>query len=676
MKEYDDFNVSRDVMEAMISAASISNELLEPEVSTLDLIIAALTFPETKLYEFLEKYNSEEYLDPNALMIAIMGSQEIYEELMQESYENFMELKKSVSQEINIVLKDNNDNEVANITTFNLDYSAYLMYTPVMEQALFKAKEIDTAMGRDSIQLDTLIYCVLIDKESKANLLVKHFFNKKGMINYLKKGITDTSSSTNLVTTSNFQLPDTLKTFVTNLNSEFSNVEKCDILGRDDEIFQVWNIMSKKTKRNAILIGEPGVGKTAIVEAITYSIVKGTCPEEFKDYTVYSLNLNGMVAGTKYRGEFEEKTQRLIEFLETTDKVIIFLDEIHHLLGTGSAEGSGPDLSGSLKPLLARDNVVFIGATTTDEYNRIFARDGALSRRFEIVVIKEPKFKEVKSMISARVEKLSNYHNVKISDKMLDNILICASSFSNISNPDRSIDLLDKSMAVAKMDGSKELEMEHIKKVYRKNFERYEKMPNSEKRRTAYHEAGHFVMWYLSKTKCNKDCVLVSIIPAQHWLGVNVFEHNEFERYSGDINYLREQVAIDLGGRIAQSFVSKEFDSGASSDLQQASSIVERFIMQYGMNEDYLNYSFNTASELSISDKTSDDIRTKTKTFINETYKKTESTLVKNRRALENVAKLLMQKGIITKEEAIEAFNKAPKTPKKTSKKKIEKEAN
>ena len=139
---------------------------------------------------------------------------------------------------------------------------------------------------------------------------------------------------------------------------------------------------------------------------------------------------------------------------------------------------------------------------------------------------------------------------------------------------------------------------------------------------------------------------------------------------------MREQVAIDLGGRIAQSFVSKEFDSGASSDLQQASSIVERFIMQYGMNEDYLNYSFNTASELSISDKTSDDIRTKTKTFINETYKKTESTLVKNRRALENVAKLLMQKGIITKEEAIEAFNKAPKTPKKTSKKKIEKEAN
>ncbi|MBO5477300.1 MAG: AAA family ATPase [Clostridia bacterium] len=673
MKEYDNFNVSRDVMEAMISAASISNELLEPEVSSLDLIIAALTFPDTKLYEFLEEHNSEEYLDPNALIIAIMGSKQIYEELMKEDYENFIELKRATSKEINIVLKNNLSQEVANITTFNLDYSPYLVCTPTVEQALLRAKEVDKAFGRESIQLDTLLYCILIDKTSKANLLVKRFFKGKGMLNYLKNEVVGNSNK--LLTTSKVQLPDALKTFVTDLNNEFSKVEKCDILGRDDEIFQVWNIMSKKTKRNAILIGEPGVGKTAIVEAITYSIVKGTCPEEFKDYTVYSLNLNGMVAGTKYRGEFEEKTQRLIEFLESTDKVIIFLDEIHHLLGTGSAEGSGPDLSGSLKPLLARDNVVFIGATTTDEYNRIFARDGALSRRFEIVVIKEPKFKEVKSMISARVEKLSNYHNVKISDKMLDNILICASSFSNVSNPDRSIDLLDKSMAVAKMNGSKELKMEHIKRVYRRNFERYEKMPTAEKRRTAYHEAGHFVMWYLSKTKCNQDSVLVSIIPAQHWLGVNVFEYNEFERHSGDINYLKERVAVDLGGRIAQSFVSKEFDSGASSDLKKATAIVEKFIMEYGMDKSYLNYSFDTKSKLGISDKTSDDIREKTKAFVNETYEKTKAILVKNRRSLENVAKLLMQKGIVTKEEAIEAFNKETKTPKKTTKKKNEKEA-
>ena len=673
MKEYDDFNVSRDVMEAMISAASISNELLEPEVSSMDLVIASLTFPDNKLYEFLEKHNPEEYLDPNALIIAIMGSKQIYEEIMQENYENFLELKRATSKEINIVLKNNLSQELANITTFNLDYSPYLVCTPTLEQALLRAKEVDKAFGRNSIQLDTLLYCILIDKTSKANLLVKRFFKGKGMVNYLKNEVVGNSNK--LLTTSKVELPDTLKTFVTDLNSEFSKVEKCDILGRDDEIFQVWNIMSKKTKRNAILIGEPGVGKTAIVEAITYSIVKGTCPEEFKDYTVYSLNLNGMVAGTKYRGEFEEKTQRLIEFLESTDKVIIFLDEIHHLLGTGSAEGSGPDLSGSLKPLLARDNVVFIGATTTDEYNRIFARDGALSRRFEIVVIKEPKFNEVKSMISARVERLSNYHNVKVSDKMLDNILVCASSFSNVSNPDRSIDLLDKSMAVAKMNKSKELKMEHIKRLYRINFERYEKMPTREKRRTAYHEAGHFVMWYLSKTKCNQDCVLVSIIPAQHWLGVNIFEYNEFDRYSTDINFLRERVAVDLGGRIAQSFVSKEFDSGASSDLNKATSTVEKFIMEYGMDEKYLNYSFNTKSKLGISDKTSDEIRQKTMAFVNETYKKTENILVKNRRSLENVAKLLMQKGIVTKEEAIEAFNKAPKTPKKTSKKEKVKEA-
>lgn len=673
MSEYVDFNVSREVAEAILSATSINNELLEPEVSTLDILIASLTFPDTRIFEFLEENNNDEYLNAETLLVAIMGLKDKFEKIFgYGSYYNFINMKKEVSQPTNIQLRDING-KVTNATTFRLDYSVYLKYTQELEEALIMADKIDKDMGRQSIRLDTLIYCMLTNKESKANILLNCFFKTQGLMKYLKDGLGKETDKVIYKRLDN--LPKEMKQFVTNLNSKFSNKSDCDILGRDEEIFQVWNIISKKTKRNAVLIGEPGVGKTAIVEAITCSIVNKTCPKEFEDYTVYSLNLNNMVAGTKLRGEFEEKTQKFIEYLEKADKTIIFLDEIHTLLGTGSARGSGPDLSNSLKPILSRDNVIFIGATTTDEYNKFFSIDGALSRRFEVVTVKEPKHSEVIPMIQGRVKTLSDYHGVKISKEMLNKVLICASSFSDISNPDRTIDLIDKSMAVAKLNGDKVLRLKHIKRVYIKYFEAYSKINPENKRSTAYHEAGHFVTWYLSKTKFNQECVLVSIIPAKSWLGVNIFEPDETKKNPADISFIKEKIAGLLGGRIAQKFVNDEIDSGASSDLRKANSIAEKFIMEYGIDEEYSNYSFNTSDKLGISDKTSDNIREKTKKLVNEVYKSTEELLLTNRKAVENVAELLMRKGIITKEEAIAAIDITRKSNKKRVENEVE-EAN
>jgi len=667
MNEYVDFNVSREVMEAIISATSISNELLEPEVSTLDILIASLTFPDTRIFEFLEENNEDEYLNAETLLTVIMGIKEKYEKLFgYGSYVNFIKLKKLTSMTTNIQFRDINGKKFTNITTFRLDYSVHLKYTPELEEALIMADKMDKEMGRKSIKLDTLIYCMLINKESKANILLSCFFKTKGLMKYLKDGLAIDKVIHNRLD----NLPKEMKQFVTNLNLKFSNKSQCDILGRDDEIFQVWNIISKKTKRNAVLIGEPGVGKTAIVEAITCSIINKTCPKEFEDYTVYSLNLNNMVAGTKLRGEFEEKTQKLIEYLEKADKTIIFLDEIHTLLGTGRAIGSGPDLSNSLKPILSRDNVIFIGATTIDEYNKYFSIDGALSRRFEVVKVKEPKHSEVIPMIQERVKTLSKYHGVRVTSEMLNKILICASSFSDIANPDRTIDLIDKSMAIAKLNRDKDLRMRHIKRVYKKYFELYSKINIENKRSTAYHEAGHFVTWYFSKTKFNQQCVLISIIPTETWLGVNIFEQDETKGRPVDISFIKEKIAGLLGGRIAQKFVNDEIDSGASSDLRKANSIAEKFIMEFGIDEEYSNYSFNTSDKLGISDKTSDNIREKTKKLVNEVYKSTEELLLSKKQAVENVAELLMKKGIITTEEAIAAIN----TTKKSKKKKVENE--
>jgi len=281
MNEYVDFNVSREVMEAIISATSISNELLEPEVSTLDILIASLTFPDTRIFEFLEENNEDEYLNAETLLTVIMGIKEKYEKLFgYGSYVNFIKLKKLTSMTTNIQFRDINGKKFTNITTFRLDYSVHLKYTPELEEALIMADKMDKEMGRKSIKLDTLIYCMLINKESKANILLSCFFKTKGLMKYLKDGLAIDKVIHNRLD----NLPKEMKQFVTNLNLKFSNKSQCDILGRDDEIFQVWNIISKKTKRNAVLIGEPGVGKTAIVEAITCSIINKTCPKEFEDY--------------------------------------------------------------------------------------------------------------------------------------------------------------------------------------------------------------------------------------------------------------------------------------------------------------------------------------------------------------------------------------------------------
>ena len=436
------------------------------------------------------------------------------------------------------------------------------------------------------------------------------------------------------------QIPESIKNCVTNLNSKFSK-GKCDIMGRDDEIYEVWNIISKKTKRNAILIGEPGVGKSAIVEAITYSILNGTCPKEYKNYTVIELNLNSMVAGTHYRGDFEAKVQDLIDFIEKKDNLIVFVDEIHQIIGAGNAEGSGPDLAGSIKPILARDDVVFIGATTMDEYRRIFDSDGALSRRFERVVIEEPKGKKLRDMIKGRVKTLSDFHNVTCTQEMLENVIVSASSFNDIANPDRTIDLLDKSMAVAKIDGDKALKLEHIQKVYRRFFKQFDTYTVKQKRITAYHEAGHFVAWLLSKTKVNEKCTLISIVPAFHWAGVTMFDRSDKIDSSGTMQLLRDSISIGVAGRIAQQFVEKAIDTGASSDIQNLVAQIEEYFLNCGMDEKYKNYAFNDDSKLMITDEVTADIRQRTQDLID---------------GLDRVAKLLYENKIITAAQAKRAF--------------------
>lgn len=241
-------------------------------------------------------------------------------------------------------------------------------YSDKLEEACDRAYKICRQMGRDYIDIDTITYCILQNKETSAYKYLSGMLNEMEInidefINSIKisANITDYKEDENQPVV----IPASLTTCLEVLNAKYTKGEVCPILGRDKEIFKAFNVFSKKTKRNAVLVGDPGVGKTAIMEAVTQAIVNGTSPKEFKDYTVLSLDINSMVAGTKYRGEFETKVVALKQFLEHTPKIILFVDEMHQMLGAGGSSDGTVDLSGSLKPILSRDDVVFVGATTT-----------------------------------------------------------------------------------------------------------------------------------------------------------------------------------------------------------------------------------------------------------------------------------------------------------------------
>lgn len=657
------FKVSNDVMDVYGTAAEVACSLNEEAISTFDFFISTITYAETDLAEAFYKLGIT--INPEEIILEMELNKELYQKVTGKNYEDYLAFRQEFGKVYDLTAKTEKGEKILSVKTFGEHIDIYKDASDELTDALALAYSYCVDKGQDYVDLNSIIYAILYNAKSSANAFLDVILNKKNknvVINGIKSLMLKENGDNKLAPVEGKANISDLGDFVTCLNDKYTKDATCDILGRDNEIFKVWNIISKKTKRNAVLIGAPGVGKSAIVEAITYSIVKKTCPKGFEKYKVYELNLNSMVAGTKYRGEFEAKVQRLVKFLESHKDIIVFVDEIHEIIGTGSAEGTGPDLSGSLKPLLARDDVVFIGATTIDEYNRIFRHDGAFSRRFEVVQVEEPKFSDVKSMIKGRVETLSKYHNVTISDELLDKVLIYATAFSDVSNPDRTIDLVDKSMAVAKMLDSKEVKESHIKLVYKDYYDAYAKMSAKSKLSTAYHEAGHFVMWYTSKSKLNEDCILISIIPVpdKGWLGVNMFEDVEISKYRPmDFSFIKERVATSLAGRISQKLVQKELDSGASSDLDNATRIVEEYLLHFGLDESYKNYSFSNRNEsLKISDKVSDEIRVKTQKIINEVYAKTERAIKKNRNSIDCIAKALVKHGMITKEEAIEAFNK------------------
>ncbi len=316
-------------------------------------------------------------------------------------------------------------------------------------QALQKALGLAQEMGDQYVSVEHILLGLLDVKDSVSSLMKDSGITKKELklaIEELRKG----SKVDSQTAEDKFN---SLSRFAINLNERARSGKLDPVIGRDDEIRRILQILSRRTKNNPILLGEPGTGKTAIAEGLAHRIVRGDVPENLKSKQVYSLDMGALIAGAKYKGEFEERLKAVVnEVVQSNDEVILFIDEIHTLVGAGKSEGA-MDAANILKPALARGELRAIGATTLSEYQKYFEKDKALERRFQIVHVDEPDTLSAISILRGIKEKYENHHKVRIKDDaIIASVELSQRYISDRFLPDKAIDLMDEAAAKLRLE--------------------------------------------------------------------------------------------------------------------------------------------------------------------------------------------------------------------------------
>ena len=316
-------------------------------------------------------------------------------------------------------------------------------------EVLQKAVDYSKQMGDEYVSLEALLLALLNVKSTVATILKDAGLTDKE----LRAAIQELRQGQNVTSQSSEDTYQSLNKYAVNLIEAARNGKLDPVIGRDEEIRRVLQILSRRTKNNPILIGEPGTGKTAIVEGLAQRILRGDVPENLKNKQLYSLDMGALIAGAKYKGEFEERLKSVInEVKKSEGNIILFIDEIHTLVGAGKGEGA-MDAANILKPALARGELRSIGATTLDEYQKYFEKDKALERRFQTVMVDEPDTASSISILRGLKERYENHHQVRIKDEAI----IAAVELSNryITDrflPDKAIDLMDEAAAKLRME--------------------------------------------------------------------------------------------------------------------------------------------------------------------------------------------------------------------------------
>ena len=340
--------------------------------------------------------------------------------------------------------------------------------TTVLQNALKESKNFQD----EFVSLELLLYALVMSPDAIGQLMK----DQKITQSTLKKAIMELRNGQNVTTNSQENTYQSLSKYAKNLNDLAKSGKLDPVIGRDDEIRRVLQILTRRTKNNPILIGEPGVGKTAIAEGLAHRIVNGDVPENLKTKVVYSLDMGALIAGAKYKGEFEERLKSVIkEVTEADGEIILFIDEIHTLVGAGGGGDGAMDAANILKPALARGELRAVGATTLNEYQKYFEKDKALVRRFQTVLVDEPTTEDAISILRGIKEKYESHHKVIIKDAaIIAAVELSQRYITDRHLPDKAIDLIDEAASKIRMEiNSKPEELDELeRKIMQLEIER------------------------------------------------------------------------------------------------------------------------------------------------------------------------------------------------------------
>src|SRR6195952_289024 len=352
-------------------------------------------------------------------------------------------------KKLNVNLNRLNDTLDGQIASFAKVSGSNVYLSATANSALQKAQSYLKEFKDEFVSVEHILLGILAASGKTSTALKDSGVNEKD----LKKAIISLRGDSKVTDQNAEATYNALNKYARNLN-EYAESGRLDpVIGRDEEIRRVIQILSRRTKNNPILVGEPGVGKTAIAEGIAFRIIKGDVPESLKSKTVYSLDMGALIAGAKYKGEFEERLKAVIkEVIQAEGEIILFIDEIHTLVGAGGGEGA-MDAANILKPALARGELRAIGATTLNEYQKFFEKDKALERRFQKVLIDEPNIEDAISILRGLKDRYETHHHVRIKDEAI--IAAVELSHRYITDrflPDKAIDLIDESAAKLRLE--------------------------------------------------------------------------------------------------------------------------------------------------------------------------------------------------------------------------------